>query len=78
MDAKMVRAPQRCLERERLVREWTECSNRLMRLQGDEFAAMRTANSVSAIVAERIRVAKAADTEACRVYHEHVIKHGCV
>jgi len=28
---------------------------------------MRTANSVSAIVAERIRVAKAADTEACRV-----------
>jgi hypothetical protein len=34
MDAKIVRAPQRCLERERLVREWTECSNRLMRLQG--------------------------------------------
>ena len=78
MDAKMVRAPQRCLERERLVREWTECSNRLRRLQGDEFAAMRTANSVYAIVAERIRVAKAADIEACRVYHEHVIKHGCV
>ena len=78
MDAKMVRAPQRCLERERLVREWTECSNRLMRLQGEEFAAMRTASSVSATVAEKIRIAKAADTEACRLYHQHVNKHGCV
>jgi hypothetical protein len=32
----------RCLERERLLRWWTDCSNRLMRLQGEEFAAMRT------------------------------------
>jgi hypothetical protein len=78
MDAKMVRAPQRCLERERMVREWTECSNRLMRLQGEEFAAMRTASSISASAAERIRVAKAANTEACRAYHQHVLEHGCV
>jgi len=68
----------RCRERERLLREWTDCSNRLMRLQGEASAAMRTAKSVSASVAERIRVAKAADTEACRVYHEHVIKHECI
>jgi hypothetical protein len=68
----------RCLERERLLREWTDCSNRLMRLQDEDLAAMRKGGSVSASVAERIRVAKAADTEACRVYHQHVIKHACV
>ena len=68
----------RCPERERLLREWTDCSNRLMRLQGDEFAAMRMASSVSPSVAERIRIAKAADTEACRAYHQHVNEHGCV
>ncbi len=68
----------RCLERERLLREWTDCSNRLMTLQGEEFAAMRKGGSVSASFAERIRVAKAADVEACRAYHQHVIKHECV
>ena len=78
MDAKMVRAPQRCLERERLVREWTECSNRLMTLQGEEFAAMRKGDSVTASFAEEIRVAKAADVEACHAYHQHVNEHGCV
>ena len=68
----------RCPERERLLREWTDCSNRLMRLQSEEFAAMRTTSSVSASFAERIRVAKAADVEACRAYHQHVNEHGCV
>ena len=48
-------------ERERLLREWTDCSNRLMRLQGEEFAAMRKGGSVSASFTEKIRVAKAAD-----------------
>jgi hypothetical protein len=33
----------RCPGSERLLREWTDCSNRLMRLQSEEFAAMRTA-----------------------------------
>jgi hypothetical protein len=64
--------------RERLLREWTDCSNRLMTLQGEEFAAMRKGGSVSASFAEKIRVAKAADTEACLAYHQHVIKHECV
>jgi hypothetical protein len=50
----------------------------LMTLQGEEFAAMRKGGSVSARFAERIRVAKAADTEACRAYHQHVNEHGCV
>jgi len=49
-----------------------------MTLQGEEFAAMRKGGSVSASFAERIRVAKAADVEACRAYHQHVIKHECV
>jgi hypothetical protein len=68
----------RCPEREHLLREWTDCSNRLMRLQSEEFAAMRTTSSVSASFAERIRVAKAADVEACRAYHQHVLEHECV
>jgi hypothetical protein len=67
-----------CQERVRLVREWTDCSNRLMTLQGEEFAAMRKGGSVSASFAERIRVAKMADTEACREYYLHVNEHGCV
>ena len=78
MDAKMVRALHQCPERQRLVREWADCSNRLMALQGEEFAAMRWASSVSAGFAEKIRIAKAADVEACRAYHQHVIKHECV
>jgi hypothetical protein len=67
----------RCLERERLLREWSDCSNRLMRLQDDEFAAMRKGGSLSASFAERIRIAKAEDTEACRAY-QHVFRHECV
>jgi hypothetical protein len=62
-------APGQYQRRERLMREWTDCSNRLMTLQGEEFAAMRMGGSVSASCAERIRVAKAADVEACRAYH---------
>jgi hypothetical protein len=56
----------RCQERVRLLREWTDCSNRLMRLQDEDLAAMRKGGSVSASLAEKIRVAKVADTEACR------------
>jgi hypothetical protein len=68
----------RCPDRECLLREWTDCSNRLMRLQSEEFAAMENGQSVAASFAERIRVAKAADIEACRAYHQHVNEHGCV
>ena len=67
-----------CQERMRLLSEWADCSNRLMRLQGEDFAAMRKASSVSARFAMGIGVAKAADIEACRVYHKHVMAHGCV
>jgi hypothetical protein len=49
-----------------------------MTLQGEEFAAMRTGGSISASFVEKIRIAKAADVEACRTYHQHVNKHGCV
>jgi hypothetical protein len=50
-----------------------------MRLQGAEFAAMRTTGgSAPASLAEKIRIAKAADIEACRAYHQHVNTHGCV
>jgi hypothetical protein len=48
-------------DRERLLREWTGCSNRLMKLQSEEFAVIRTTSSVSASFAVRIRVSKAAD-----------------
>jgi hypothetical protein len=71
-----VREP--CPKRDQLLREWTDCSNRLMTLQREEFAAMRKGGSVSASFAEKIRIAKAADIEACRAYHQHVNTHGCV
>jgi hypothetical protein len=44
MDAKMVRALQQCPDRGRLVREWTDCSNRLSKLEGEKLAAIRNAN----------------------------------
>ena len=80
MDSTRVRADVReqCPERERLLREWTDCSNRLMRLQGEEFAAMRKTGLAPARFAGKIRIAKAADVEASRAYHQHVITHGCV
>jgi hypothetical protein len=80
MDSARVRADVRepCPKRDRLLREWTDCSNRLMRLQGDEFAAMRTTGSAPARFAEKIRIAKSADVEACRAYHQNVHTHGCV
>jgi hypothetical protein len=77
LDLRLDRREQ-CQQRERLQRKWTDCSNRLMRLQGEDFAAMRTTSSVSASFAERISAAKIADVEACRSYHQHVVKHHCV
>lgn len=71
------RRPQ-CQQRERLLREWTDCSNRLMRLQGKDFAAMRVTGSAPASSVERIRIAKGADVEACSAYHQHVNTHNCV
>lgn len=67
----------RCVERERLLQAWTDCSNRVMRLQSEELAAIKNAGTVSAGFAEKIRLARAADVEACRAYHQHVHDHGC-
>ena len=69
---------EQCQQRERLLREWTDCSNRLMTLQGEEFSAMRTGGSISGSFVEKIRIAKGADVESCCAYHQHVNMHHCV
>jgi hypothetical protein len=78
MNAKMVRALQQCPERKRLVREWTDCSNRLSKLEDEKLAAIRNANPDLISFEAKLRVAKAADVEACRAHHQHVNEHECV
>jgi hypothetical protein len=69
---------EQCQKRERLLLEWTDCSNRLMRLQGEEFAAMRVTGSAPASFAMKIGIAKGADVEASGAYHQHVNMHNCI
>jgi hypothetical protein len=39
---------------------------------------MENSESNSAAFEEQIRLAKVAETEACRAYHRHVNSHDCV
>lgn len=69
---------ERCPERERLLREWTRCDRLVGKLLDEHLAATvkgRTTNFTA--FEEQIRLAKAAETEACRAYYSHVIMHRC-
>jgi hypothetical protein len=80
MDSAPIRtgAGERCLERERLLRDWTECVRRLAKLLEEHPATMKSSESNLAGFEEQIRLARAAETEACRAYHRHVDSHDCV
>jgi hypothetical protein len=65
-----------CSERERLLREWSQCGSRIAKLFEEHPVTMMSGESTH--LAEQLRLAKAAETEACRAYHRHVISHDCV
>jgi hypothetical protein len=65
---------EQCPERERLLREWTQCGRQVAKL----FAEQSGGAPNSAFFEEHIRLARAAEAEACRKYFGHVNKHDCV
>jgi hypothetical protein len=67
-----------CPERERLMREWTQCVRRLAKLLDEHLAAMKRGAADLAGFEHQNRLARAAETEACRKYFGHVNTHGCV
>jgi hypothetical protein len=76
------RVKEQCPERERLLREWTQCGRRLVKLLDDQLAAMTRGDEEYApsfaTFEGQILLARAAETEACRKYFGHVNVHGCV
>jgi hypothetical protein len=65
---------EQCQERDRLLSQWTDSSNRLTKILDEQLAAIRNADPSFASFA----VAKNAEIEACRAYHGHVESHDCV
>ena len=69
---------EQCPERERLLREWTQCVRRLAQLLDEHLAAIKKGPVDLAGFEDQIRLARAAETEACRKYFGHVNTHDCV
>ena len=67
-----------CPERERLLHEWTQCGRRLSKILDEQLAAIKGKVPSLTSFEEQIRLARAAETEACRKYFGHVNTHGCV
>ena len=65
-------------ERERLLREWTQCGRRVAKLFDEHPATMNSSKSNSAGFEEQIRRAMAAETEACLAYYQHANSHNGV
>jgi hypothetical protein len=74
----MAEPAERCPERERLLWQWTDCSNRVTKLLDEQLAAMKSSAPSFAGFEDQIRLARATETEACRKYFGHVNTHGCV
>ncbi len=74
----MVEPAEQWPERERLLREWTQCGRRLARLLDEQLATMKRRAPSLARFEDQIRLARAAETEACRKYFGHVNTHNCV
>ncbi len=68
----------RCLERERLLRQWTDYSTRVARLLSGQLTAMKGTASRSVGFDDQIQLARAEEVEACRRYFAHVNMHECV
>jgi hypothetical protein len=68
---------ERCPERERLLHEWIECGRRLTNLLDEQLAATKISAASFVSFENQIRLARAAETEACRKCLGHVNTHGC-
>ena len=68
---------EKCPEREKLLGEWAWCGRRLAKLLDEQLAAVKRSVRDTAVFEEQIRLARAAETEACRKYFGHVNTHGC-
>ena len=69
---------ERCPERERLLREWTQCGRRVAKLFDEHPAALENSEPNVTGFEEQIRLARAAETKACRKYYRHVNTHDCL
>ena len=78
VDSARTETGERCPERERLLREWTQCGRRLSKLLDEQLAAVKGQTPSLAGFEDQIRLARAAETEACRKYFGHLNTHDCV
>lgn len=56
---------EQCPEREKLLREWTQASRRLLKLLDDQLATMKSHAPSFAKFEEQILLARSGETEAC-------------
>jgi hypothetical protein len=68
----MAEPAERCPERERLLWHWTDCSTSVTKLLDEQLAAMKSSAPSFAGFEDQIRLARGAETEACRKYFGHV------
>jgi hypothetical protein len=66
-----------CQERAQLLREWVQCGRRLVKILYAQSAAVNHTAKSLASFEEQVRLAWAAETEACRKYFGHVNTHDC-
>jgi hypothetical protein len=69
---------EQCPEREKLLREYTQCGRRLANLTDEQLAALKNTGHNVTHFDEQIAMAKGAEIEACRAYYHHVASHNCV
>jgi hypothetical protein len=63
---------QQCQERERLLREWTQCGRRLTKLLDEQLATIKSSVSNLDGFEDQIWLARSAETEARSQYFSHV------
>jgi hypothetical protein len=66
-----------CQEREQLLHEWAQCGRRLVKILYAQSATVNHTAKSPASFEEQVRLARAAETEACRKYFGHVNTHDC-
>jgi hypothetical protein len=68
---------EQCQERERLLREWTQCGRRLTNLLDEQLVTLKRGAPSLVGFDEQIWLARAAENDARGQYFGHVDTHGC-
>jgi hypothetical protein len=68
---------EQCQERERLLREWTQCGRRLTKLLDEQLATIKSRASNLEGFEDQIWLARAAEIKARSQYFGHVDTHCC-